>query len=56
MGSREIAMVAIQKAKPPPIVRMNRFFERMVEPFLAFYFLLVMCCARFLRSIPRALP
>jgi hypothetical protein len=54
MGSREIAMVVTQNTTPPPIVSMNSFFERMVEPFLTFDFLLVMCCVRFIRSIPRA--
>jgi len=33
MGSRENAMVKAQNATPPPIVSLNSFFERMVEPF-----------------------
>jgi hypothetical protein len=32
MGSREKAIVKAQNATPPPIVSLNSFFERMVEP------------------------
>jgi hypothetical protein len=33
MGVREIAKFAAQNATPPPIVIMNSFFEKMIEPF-----------------------
>jgi hypothetical protein len=46
---------ANQNAAPPPIVSLNSFFERIVEPLFNICYVLMIYCVRFIRSVPRAL-